>query len=329
MRGLILAAGLGERLRPLTSVRAKPAIEFLNVPMLTFPYHWLNSLGLKELTFNTHHLPETIRHAAMHVVDPAIPMHFTHEDMILGSGGGIWNARFHLQDRESFVVANGDGVILCEDDDVLIRMREFHERQKALATLLVCPLEGVGERIPGVWMDPFGEVGGFGKVSPGPRFQCFHYASYIFLSPRVWEMLPAGSSNILYDVLLPQIALGEKVFGFRIDNMKWFETGNVADYLSATRTCLEEMRGRTRLGKCAHDLLEKYGPPSSQRSDLSMLRLQADTAEVAPSAALKGLIVLGADGRVGPFAKLEDCVVLPGTQVAADEVHKAEILISS
>src|SRR6185312_3491165 len=97
MRALILSAGLGERLRPLTLRRAKPAVEFLNMPMLAFPYFWLDSVGLSDAVFNTHYLPETVRHAAMHVVRPSTQLHFTHEDAILGSGGGIWNARFQLR----------------------------------------------------------------------------------------------------------------------------------------------------------------------------------------------------------------------------------------
>jgi NDP-sugar pyrophosphorylase family protein len=327
MRGLILSAGLGERLRPATDRKAKPAIEFLNIPMLTFPYHWLNTLGLKVLAFNTHHLAETVRHAAMHVVDPRIALHFVHEEAILGSGGGIWNSRFHLQSDEDFAVANGDGVILCEDDDVLIRMRDFHLDKKALATILVCPLEGVGERIPGVWMDADGEVGNFGKAAKKPSLSCFHYASYMIFSPRLWQHLPQGPSNILYDVLEPLIERGEKVYGYRVDNMRWYETGNPRDYLTASREVLNEMHLDTRLGKCARRILERHGPPMWQSSDLGRLRLQADSAVVAESASLKGLCVLGENCRVDAYAKLENCVVLPDMTIAENQIHRDEIVI--
>ena len=209
MRGLILAAGLGERLRPLTTTRAKPALEFLNVPMLAFPYHWLATLGLSDLTFNTHHLPDTVRTAAMHVVRPEVAMHFTHEPVILGAGGGIFNARFHLT-GPNFVVANGDAVVLFERADTLKRMLQFHEERDALATLLVCPLDGVGETIPGVWTEGAeGHVLGFGKVAPKPGAKCFHYASFMILSERVWaRFFPRGVSNILYDVLVPRLKRG-------------------------------------------------------------------------------------------------------------------------
>lgn len=327
MRGLILAAGLGERLRPLTSHRAKPAIEFLNMPMLAFPYHWLNTLPLTELTLNTHHLPDTVRHAAMHVVDPAIPMHFTHEPAILGSGGGIWNARYHLQGDDNFAVANGDGVVICEDYDVLERMADFHRDKDALATLLVCPLEGVGTRIPGVWTDSYGEITGFGKISPNAHSQCFHYASYMLLSKRIWDYLPEGSSNILYDVILPELARGERAYGYRVDNMRWFETGNAQDYLTATRECLELLREGGRLGQCLKNILSKHAPPYGQSSNLAQLQLRADSAEVASSADLKGFQVIGAGCRIGAYARLDSCVLLPSAKVGESEVRKSEIVV--
>ena len=329
MRALILAAGLGERLRPLTHRRAKPALEFLNLPMLTFPYHWLNTLKLTDLVFNTHYLPDSIRHAAMHVVDPLIALHFTHEAAIQGSGGGIAGARMYLQGKDTFAVANGDGVILCEDDDTLERMCEFHESRDALATLLVCPLEGVGTSIPGVWMDPYGEVGNFGKAPSRPNLKCLHYASIMLLSQRLWNYLPDGPSNILYDIFTARIAEGEKVYGYRVDSMRWFETGNARDYLTATQGSLQMMKQpQNRLGQNARQLVERYGPSSSLRSDFSRGRLIADSAHLGANIALEGFTVIGADAVIGEGARLQDCVVLPQTQVAPGRVHKGEVLIS-
>jgi NDP-sugar pyrophosphorylase family protein len=327
MRGLILSAGLGERLRPLTSTRAKPAIEFLNMPMLAFPYYWLDTLNLQELTFNTHYLPETVRTAAMHVANPNIPLHFPHEAAILGSGGGIWNSRFHLQGGRDFAVANGDGVVLCEEVDVLAQMRDFHVSKNALATLLVCPLEGVGTRIPGVWMDVYGEVTNFGKTRAKPYAECFHYASYMILNKRIWDYLPEGNSNILYDVLEPRIAEGEKVYGLRVDGMQWFETGNVQDYLAATKTCLEHLRSGSRLGQSLERILERHAAPSGAKSDIASLRLIADSAEVADSASLKGFCVIGDKAKVGSFAQLEDSVVLGSAEVASSTAFRQQVVL--
>ncbi len=327
MRALILSAGLGERLRPLTLKRAKPAIEFLNMPMMAFPYHWLDSVNLSDVVFNTHHLPDSIRVAAMHVVNPNTQLHFTHEDAILGSGGGIWNARFHLQWDATFAVANGDGVVIFEEPDTIERMLRFHQKQNALATMLVCPLEGVGTRIPGVWLDKYGEVGNFGKAPTKDYLECLHYASIMFVSERVWSYLPDGESNILYDVFQAAMAKGEKVFGYRVDNMRWFETGSSADYLTASRACLEELRQGTRYGESLRGMLDRFAPNYHAKSDLKELRLIDDSATLASGVTLRDFNVIGENAEVGAKTQLESCVVLPTTHLASGESHKSKILI--
>ena len=314
MRALILSAGMGERLRPLTLTRAKPAIEFLNMPMLAFPYYWLDTVDLSAVVFNTHYLGESVRKAAMHVVKPECQTHFSHEDAILGSGGGIWNARFHLQWDGNFAVANADGVVTFKEHDAIEQMLRFHKKHDALATLLVCPLEGIGTIRPGVWMDKLGEVTNFGKAPRKDYLECYHYASYMFLSERIWNYLPEGESNILYDVLEPAIAKGEKVFGFKPEGMRWFETGNSEEYLQATKQCLEFMRDGNPLGAQLLKMLERFGPPYTQRSDLNQLRLIADSSDSAQRE-WRGFNVIGAGVNFEGGVKLQDCVVLPGAHL--------------
>ncbi len=319
MRALILSAGLGERLRPLTLARAKPALEFLNMPMLAFPYFWLEPLDLSAVVFNTHYLPETIRHAAMHVVKPSTQLLFSDEEAILGSGGGIWNARFHLQWDADFAVANGDGVVTFAEPDALERMLRFHKSKGALATMLLCPLEGVGIRVPGVWLDKYDEVVNFGKAPTRENLDCLHYASFMFLSERIWKYLPEGSSNILYDVFMNAIAQGEKVYGHRVENMHWFETGNVGDFLSASRQCLELLKINNSYGQGLARMLERFAPQSQARSDRSRLRLIADAAQIAEPKALNGFQVIGENVQIERGARLENCVLLPGARIAGDQ----------
>jgi NDP-sugar pyrophosphorylase family protein len=316
MRALILAAGLGERLRPLTANRAKPAIDFLNMPMLAFPYHWLNTLGLSDVVFNTHHLPESIRHAAMHVVSPETRLHFSHEAEILGSGGGIWNARFDLMKDKTFGVANADGVILSPDPELMIKMREQHEFDHALATLLVCPLEGVGSKTPGVWCRDDGTVLGFGKTSPAAGATCWHYASYALFSDELWPLLPEGGSNILYDVLEPQIKKGARVRAFISRDLRWFETGNIPDFLTATREILEMIRDKSPLGRCALEIISEHARPFSLHSRLDRLTLIADSAEVNAATQLNGFVVIGENAKVAANSSLKNSVVLSGAAVS-------------
>jgi len=326
MRALILSAGLGERLRPLTAARAKPAIEFLNMPMLAFPYYWLSTLNLTDAVFNTHHLPETVRRAAMHIAKPETRLHFSHENEILGSGGGIWAARFDLMKDRTFAVANGDGVVLSPDPDLLRRMLEYHEKRHALATLLVCPLEGVGSKIPGVWLKADGTVLGFGKNSPGGGGECLHYASYMLFSERLWPMLPDGSSNILYDILEPRIKKGELVLAYRSDELRWFETGNQQDYLKATKSCLEMIRDKTPHGRCALDILDHHAQPFGLHSKLNNLRLIADSAVIDPRARVDGFAVIGENAKIAQGSSVRDSVILSEAAVNGLTVDNSVVI---
>ncbi len=327
MRALILSAGIGERLRPLTLKRAKPAVEFLNMPMLTFPYHWLSSLGLTDVVFNTHYLPDSVRKAAMHIVRPEIRLHFSHEAEILGSGGGIWNARFDLMKDRTFAVANGDGVVIDPDPHLIAKMLDYHEHKQALATLLVCPFEGVGTKIPGVWINKDGSVAGFGKTQPTIGTECLHYASYMFLSDELWPILPAGSSNILYDVLEPAIKKGARVETFRADNLLWFETGNISDYLTATKKCLDLMADpNSPLGLNARDILNHHAPNYTLRSQLEIKHLISDAAEIANGVKFNGFAVVGDRCAIHANAVLTDSVVLPEAEVPG-QFHRDTVLI--
>jgi mannose-1-phosphate guanylyltransferase len=327
MRALILSAGLGERLRPVTEKKAKPAVEFLNVPMLAYPYHWMSGFDLSDLVLNTHYLPESVQAAARQVVDPNTHLHFTFEPKILGSGGGIWNARKHLQWDDDFLIANGDSVALFEEADTLEQMMKFHRQKDALATLLVCPLEGVGTRLPGVWMDAYGEVTNFGKAAKKDYLTCYHYASFMILSKRIWNYLPDGESNILYEILEPQIAKGEKVYGFKREDIQWFETGNAKDYLAATKTCLDLLggAGSAPMASNLKAFLKRYTPDSAFLKETGSL--VSGLAETAAEAALKGAVI-GRGARVLAGALVEDSVLLPGSKVEAGATVRGQIVIS-
>jgi NDP-sugar pyrophosphorylase family protein len=145
----------------------------------------------------------------------------------------------------------------------------------------------------------------------------------MIFSHRVWEYIPEGSSNILYDILEPQIAHGEKVFGFRVDNMRWFETGNAEEYLAATKTCLELMNSSSVLGRCAHDILETLSP----HTEFKNMQLISETADVSEDAQLSGFVVIGDGARVESGAQLQNCVLLPGSHAGKNESVSGKILI--
>jgi mannose-1-phosphate guanylyltransferase len=324
MRALILSAGMGERLKPITSRWAKPAVPFLNVPMISFPIYWLETTGLKDLVINTHYLPQTVKTAVEQLTKTSdYRVHYLHETEILGSGGGIQNARSVLEDNDDFMVANADGVVLFPHLQVLEDMVTFHKKYKALATLLVCPLEGMGTRLPGVWVNPFDEVSHFGRdvdnptLSSRPDMKCLHFASYMILSPKIWPYLPQGPSNILYDVLAPLIKHGERVLAYNVPDMKWFETGNQTDFLKATGECIKALSQDENLGRGVSGVLDQFDPTWRTRARIlpGSFSLIGEGANIAANMKVKDFAVIGAGTTVAPGVTLERTVLLPGAVI--------------
>ncbi|MBX9768009.1 MAG: NTP transferase domain-containing protein, partial [Bdellovibrionales bacterium] len=149
MKAMILAAGLGTRLRPATLKIPKPAIPLLNVPLVGYSIYLLKAAGVKELVCNTHHLPDIMRDAVLRMTGHnsggpggSLTSIFSRVDfsdeegMILGSAGGLKHAQKFLKGTGEFFLANGDEVFFPKNPQILKRLQEVRQRTSALATLL-------------------------------------------------------------------------------------------------------------------------------------------------------------------------------------------------
>src|SRR5918911_3655777 len=106
MRAMILAAGYGTRLWPLTVDRTKPAIPFLGRPLVGYVAEYLSHYGIREVVVNLHHRPESVRAALGDGSRFGVRLDYVEEPEILGTSGAIDNAR-HLLEGDTFIVVNG------------------------------------------------------------------------------------------------------------------------------------------------------------------------------------------------------------------------------
>src|SRR5207302_1648002 len=132
MKAMILAAGYGERLWPLTADRTKPALPILGKPLVGYVAEYLARFGIKDVIVNLHHRPDSVRAALGDGRQFGVDLQYVHEPKILGTSGALDNAR-ELIGNETFVVINGK---LITDID-LNKAIETHRRQSALATLVL------------------------------------------------------------------------------------------------------------------------------------------------------------------------------------------------
>jgi NDP-sugar pyrophosphorylase family protein len=279
---LVLTAGLGTRLQPLSYVRAKGALPLAGEPLVRRILRWLGRAGVRDAVLNLHHLPHTLTQAIGDGSDIGIRVRYSWETPVLGSAGGPRRAVPLLSDRESFLIVNGDTLT---DVDVAALVAD-HASSGALVTMAVVPNTETA-KYSGVAADASGRFTGF--VPRGSAEPSFHFIGGQVAMPRAFDSVPAGTP---YEVsaLYPALAAAQpgsiRLFRTQAD---FLDIGTPADYLN------------TALVLAARD-----GQPSSgkdSRVDFS--------ARVERS-------VLWDDVVVEAGARLNECVVADGVIVPAE-----------
>ena len=287
---LVLTAGLGSRLRPLTDVRAKPAIPVAGEPMIRRIIRWLVSRGVTDLVLNLHHLPETLTAEVGDASDLGARVRYSWEyPQVLGSAGGPRLA-LPLIGADTFLIVNGD-TLTDLDLGALVRA---HEKSGALVTLALVPNREF-DRYGGVVLDGNDRVTSF--VPRGPSAAgSFHYIGVQVVHAVAFESLeagvPANSIGQTYNALMN--ARPGSVRGF-VSNAAFFDVGTVEDYW------------KTSLA------LGMTGSSVGRRARID------PTARITQS-------ILWDDVEVGANAVLEHCIVTDGVSIAPAAMHRDEVI---
>lgn len=241
MKAMILAAGFGTRLFPLTIDRTKPAIPFLGKPLVGYVAEYVAKYGFKEVVVNLHHQPESVKKALGDGSDFGVKIHYTLEEpKILGTAGALDNAR-HLLENETFLIVNGK---IITDIDISAAL-ETHKKTGALATM-VLKENPKRERFTIVETND-GFVSGFGDFPENDsRFQIpdsklepnqsgiwnpLMFTGIHILEPRIFDYIPRGVySDIVPTFYNPAIKNGEKIAA-HIAEGSWFELSTIPRYL--------------------------------------------------------------------------------------------------
>jgi NDP-sugar pyrophosphorylase family protein len=229
-QALVLTAGLGTRLRPLTLVRAKPAIPVAGEPIARRIIRWLAAEGVADLVLNLHHLPETLAAVIGDGSDLDVRVRYSWEGpLVLGSAGGPRHA-LSIIGAETFFVVNGDTLT----DLRLAGLAEAHAQTDAMVTLALVPnLEP--ERYGGVLLDAGRRVTGFAPRGAEARGS-FHFIGVQAVHRDAFAALPdktpINSIGGAYDELI-----GKRPGSIRgyVCAASFFDIGTVADYWSTSK----------------------------------------------------------------------------------------------
>jgi NDP-sugar pyrophosphorylase family protein len=229
MKAMILAAGKGTRLAPLTDTVPKPLVPVAGRPLVAYPLLQIAALGAREVVLNLHHLAAAVRATLGEGERFGLRIRYSAEPEILDTGGGVYNARAWLD--ETFLVLNSDSI----HDVPLDALLRFHREKGGIATLVLRP-------------DPRAESYGLLHVDAEQRLRRFlgeprdvpgalrglMFAGVSVWEPRVFEFMQPGVFSLTRDVIPPLLAAGEALHGYEYRGY-WRVVDTPADLENARR----------------------------------------------------------------------------------------------
>jgi NDP-sugar pyrophosphorylase family protein len=233
MKAMVLAAGLGTRLRPLTNDRPKALVTVGGRTMLEITLARLRRFGVTEAIVNTHHYGEMIREYLQANGNFGMRIEISHEEDLLDTGGGLKKAAcFFLEGKDSrgagdtpFILHNVDAISTID----LARMAQFHAQQGALATLAVQDRETkrylLFDAQNMLCGRQAGRDGERSLVRTAPDARPFAFCGIHILSPRIFAKMTEEGAFPIIDAYLHLAAQGEKIAGFRADAYQWRDLG--------------------------------------------------------------------------------------------------------
>ena len=280
---MVLTAGLGTRLAPLSQVRAKPALPVAGTPLAGRILRWLGAAGVTDAILNLHHRPATITAAIGDGSAFGVRVRYSWEPRVLGSAGGPARA-LPLLDAARFLLVNGDTLTNLDPGPLAAE----HVSSGALATLALVPNPDP-LHYGGVLVDDGGRVTGFS--APGPANRGWHFIGVQAVDSSVFAPLdpqePARTIGGVYDGLIEAHPGSVRA---HLVQASFLDIGTAADYLE---TCLAVGRAEG----CADP--------------------QAGARTVVHPDARVTRCVLWDDVRIDEGAVLDDCVVADGVHIVA------------
>jgi mannose-1-phosphate guanylyltransferase len=301
LKGIIIAGGLGTRLRPLTYHRPKPLVQVVNRPFLEYQVALLREHGIDDIVFATNYMADKIQG---HFGDGSrfgVKMRYAVEDTPLGTGGAIRNAA-DLFPGEDVAVFNGD--VLTDYD--LKAVIDFHYSKKAIATITLQPVPSPNpfgvlvlnedDRVT-AWLEPSEEtkkalasdqnvaITGTDMINAG----------FYVLDSRFISAIPHGEKcSIERDIFPRLLAEQAPVYGCAPGGF-WMDLGRAEQLMAATRAILD-------------------GSVATFTTDVAI----APTATVSEHALISGLTSIGAGSTVGKNSTLTDCIIMENVRIGAN-----------
>ena len=238
MKAMILAAGLGTRLRPLTDDRPKALVEVAGRTLLEITLMRLRAFDVREVIVNVHHFADQVIEYLKANHKFGMRIEISREEILLDTGGGLKKAAWFFREDsasrdQSFILHNVDVISTID----LLKMVEAHEANGALATLAVQKRESSRQLLFDEHLQLCGRRAGRDRepeiARPARVLEPLAFSGIHVISPR---LLPMLTEDGVFSIIAPYLRLagkGEQILGFRADQYYWRDLGRAEDLQQA------------------------------------------------------------------------------------------------
>jgi mannose-1-phosphate guanylyltransferase len=240
MKAMILAAGLGTRLRPLTNDRPKALVEVGGRTLLEIALDRLRGFGIREVIVNVHHFADALVSYLKSNQNFGIRVEVSREEVLLDTGGGLQKASWFflegsIASEEPFILHNVDVISTID----LARMLRFHSEHGAMATLAVQDRQTSRYLLFNENGKLCGRRGGRGgkseMVVPSSNPTPLGFSGIHVISPRIFSLMSEQGAFSIVDCYLRLAAQGEKIRAFRADEYYWRDLGRPEHIVQAEK----------------------------------------------------------------------------------------------
>jgi NDP-sugar pyrophosphorylase family protein len=309
-RGMVLAAGLGTRLLPITEKCPKPLVPVLNVPNILYSLFLLKRCGIEDVILNLHHLPESIQNFLKAGENWGMHLSYSKETLLLGTGGGVKKAEPFFK-KEPFVLVNCDFITNLE----LSPLIDKHFEQGSKATMILLENAELQAFYGKVGTDKEGYLCSLPTFTKSPPVRTGIFTGVHLLDSSVFQYLheaPSGINQVLYPALMKDHP--KQVRGLYLEKNYWMDTGELQSFWSTSMKLLEKLQsGEGWL----REFLKTFGKYEERKPGLWL-----PEGEAIPENLLwEGPVILGKNCKIGPRTKIGPFAVLGNGSIVGEEAQ--------
>lgn len=297
---MILAAGSGTRVLPLTRLRPKPLFPVFNIPLLSLTINQLKEAGVKDIVINTHHLHQKINTYFQENIPTGVTITLRYEPHLLGTAGAIKNVK-DFWDDQPLILINGDIIHTID----LNAAYQYHIKSGNIATLILHH----NPRYNQVEIDQEGTIVGIREKRVKETFYGTYRCAFTgihIISPQLLREIPSNCYVDIISLYLKLISRGIKVYGYRVENHYWLDIGTPEDYHRIHRDIHQK---KVRL-----------------RNDFNQLSFQEKPPSIGKGTILDGYVCIGRNTNIGKNCTIRNSIIWDEVEIE-DNLTTEECII--